>query len=100
AEDYKNILLPVLAAQEKKYGTIKMVYILDTDIKNYTLGAIFEDALTTLKFIKNWQKVALVSDYEKINSSLDFASKLIPGKYKSFSLNQKDEAIEWAKSDI
>lgn len=100
ADDYRNIILPVLAAQQKKYDQIKMVYILNTDISNYSVGALFEDGITALKFIKNWKKVALVSDHEKVNSSLEFVFKLLPGKYKSFPLSQKDEAIEWAKSDI
>ena len=46
ADDYRNIILPVLAAQQKKYDQIKMVYILNTDISNYSIGALLEDGIT------------------------------------------------------
>lgn len=100
AENYKNIILPALDIQQKKFKKINLVYILNTDLKNYSSGALFEDALTGMKFLTSLNRVALVSNHETINNLLEFFSKLLPGTYRGFPLNQKEEAITWAKSNV
>ncbi len=43
-EDYKNVLLPALAELYKRTGRVSLLLLIETRLKNYSVGAWMADA--------------------------------------------------------
>ena len=57
-DDYKNVVIPVIDALVKKQGKINFTLVLDTAIKNFSIGAFLQDlgvGLTQLPNGIEWQ---------------------------------------------
>ncbi|WP_066569826.1 STAS/SEC14 domain-containing protein [Snodgrassella sp. CFCC 13594] len=93
AEDYRTVLIPAL---KKQNGPIRLVYILDTDVAQYTAKILWEDAEVGLQRLFHWQKIALVCADERLEESVAFFGHFLPGDWRSFPRNHLEDALEWA----
>ncbi|HPK10883.1 MAG TPA: STAS/SEC14 domain-containing protein [Saprospiraceae bacterium] len=98
-QDYTEVLEPAVKEVIDAHHTLNLVYIINTDIRNYSLGAMWEDGLMGLTNATKFHKVAVVTDKKWITESIEFFGKLIPGNFKGFPLNERDKAIDWAAND-
>ena len=92
---FETIVMDQIKQQIETYDEINLVYILDTELKNFTAGAWFEDALMGLKHLRKWNKCAIVTDKTAIHNFTEFFSNLIPGEFKAFEKLKESEAISW-----
>ncbi|MES2689286.1 MAG: STAS/SEC14 domain-containing protein, partial [Bacteroidota bacterium] len=76
-------------------GQLNYMLVLDTSVKNFTAGAWWQDALLGLKNITKWNRVAIVSDSDGINSFTGIYSVFIPGEFRGFYPEQLKVAIDW-----
>jgi hypothetical protein len=94
--DYDQVVFPMV---QKYVGTgkeLNYIFMVDNSLKNFSIGAWIQDVWLGLKELMKWNRVAIVSDSEKIRSFTDKGGHLIPGTYRGFTRGQLDEAIEWA----
>jgi hypothetical protein len=100
-EDMETVLLPRIDDLVKRQGEINYLLVLETDVKNFTIGAWWDDLKLGLKNFTKWNKIAVVSDQKGVEWFTDAFRFFIPGKSKGFSLDELDEAIKWitAKED-
>ncbi len=94
-EDFDKVVLPAVAELVQRIDELNYMLVLDTSIKNFTLGAWIKDALLGLNNLNKWNRAAIVSDSESINTFTDIFSKVMPGEFKGYSPDQLDEAIAW-----
>ena len=97
-DDYKNIVIPEFELLVKKQDKINFMLVLDTAMKNFTVGAILSDLAVGLKHFTRWNKMAIVSESGIINHFTDFFSYIAPGKAKGFTHDQLSEAEVWVSS--
>jgi hypothetical protein len=95
ANDLKTVLIPGLEALTRKYNEIYYLLVLETKVENFTAGAWVQDAMAGLKHLKQWKKMAIVSDQKAVENFTDAFSYVAPGEAKGFSLEELDEAIAW-----
>lgn len=94
-EDYDQ-LNPLLEKHKTMHGTIK--FFVEIDEVNYTAKAMWEDFKMGLHYWRDIKAVALVTDKEWLEKSIEAFSLIIPGmKTKGFELNERKEALEWLK---
>lgn len=93
--EYENALIPLLNGLLKKNRTINFILVLETDIKDFEAGAWCGNVKIGLKYFFKWNKVAVVSDQKGVHGFSDLFRYIIPGKYKSFPLDQIDKALIW-----
>ena len=98
ANDYKDIILPAIDNYLVSNQEIRMVYQFDDETATYTLGGMYEDAKVGLAHIKQWHKVAIVTDKKWLEKSAEVMSKVFPAELRSFHSDEFDKAVEWAKS--
>jgi len=79
----------------KKNKRINFILILETDIKDFTPGAWCGNVKIGFKYFFKWNKVVVVSDQKGVRGFNDLFRYIIPGKYKSFPLDQIDKALRW-----
>ncbi|HTN19595.1 MAG TPA: STAS/SEC14 domain-containing protein [Pelobium sp.] len=95
ADDLKNILLPALEQNAKKYDGINYLLVLRTEVKNWTAGAWIQDMLAGIKNFTKWNKIAVVTDEKFVEKFTDGFSFITPGKAKGFKLNEEELAKSW-----
>ena len=91
-EDYREVLVPALGEALQR-GQVKLLYVLEKDF-SYSAGAAWEDTKLWARHLTGWQKVAVVSDAEWLESIRAFGW-LMPGEIRVFELDDVDEAQEW-----
>lgn len=95
-DNYRQVLEPAIEELKSHNQEMNLVYILNTDISNYSLGAMWEDGLVGISNLRKFHRIAVVSEKKWINESIEFFGKLIRGECKGFHLGERQAAIDWA----
>lgn len=98
-DDYQNVVFPSVKELLQHYDVLNYLMIIDTPLKNFSIGAWLEDMLLGLKEIAKWNRVAILTDSHGLNKFTDTFSILVPGEFKGFLLSEYDEAVKWASGE-
>lgn len=94
-DDFDKVVLPAVAELIQRTDELNYMLVLDTPLKNFTIGAWIKDALLGLNNLNKWNRVAIVSDSESLNTFTDMFGKIVPGEYKGYTPEQMNDAINW-----
>ncbi|MBO9657659.1 MAG: STAS/SEC14 domain-containing protein [Chitinophagaceae bacterium] len=97
-EDFETVVIPVVNQVVEKTGRLDYLMVIDTPLKNFTIGAWWEDVLMGLKKITKWHRAAIVTDSNAINKFTDIFSVLVPGEFRGFKYKELDDAVRWVAS--
>lgn len=97
-EDIEKELMPRLNELVEKQGAINYLLILETQVRNFTAGALLQDIKAGLKYYSKWNKIAVVTDQTGLMLFSSIFRLFIPGKSKVFPLNKLDEAVIWVSA--
>lgn len=98
ADDYKDLVIPVLDKQVKEQGKINFLLELDTSLSDFSIGALLQDLGVGLKHFTKWHKMAIISDSSAIKGFTNLFSYVAPGEAKGFSHADLDQAMAWVSS--
>ena len=96
AEDYRDVVLPALE-RAAAGGEVRFVIVMH-DFDGMSGGALWQDLKVGVEHWRAWKRIALVTDIEWMKQMTSLFGWMTPGEVKTFSLAQRDEAIEWAAS--
>jgi len=97
AEDYKTVLVPAVTQLVKNIDEINFLFLIDTEIKNFTANAWLEDAMVGLKNLGKWNRAAIVTDNENAISFTNGFSYIVPGEFRGYTKDQFQEALNWVQ---
>ncbi|MFL5809092.1 MAG: STAS/SEC14 domain-containing protein [Flavisolibacter sp.] len=98
-DDYDSILVPEIEKVGKQHGHIHFLMVLETPVKDFSLGAWMQDAWQGLKHFRGWKKVAIVTPEKGVEKFTNIFSAIIPGKAKGFPPEQFNEAKNWVATE-
>ena len=98
-DDYKNVVIPAIDALVKKQGKINFMLVLDTAIRNFSIGAFLQDIGVGLKHFSKWHRMAIVSESNAINKLSDLFSYIAPGETRGFFPAEIEKAKDWVSAD-
>ncbi len=98
--DFSETVMPKVPALIDKTGKLNYLLVLETSVKNFTLGSWIKDAMMGIKHLTKWNRAAIVSDVEAIRTFTNFFSYLMPGEFKGFEHKDLDQAIDWVSEKI
>ncbi|HZK97193.1 MAG TPA: STAS/SEC14 domain-containing protein [Prolixibacteraceae bacterium] len=93
--DYETVLIPVLEEKLKANKKIRMIYQLGNDFSGFDMSALLDDAKMGMKHLSAWDRIALVSDHEMINSFAKFFGYLMTCELRIFKNDELEEAKKW-----
>ncbi|BAU54264.1 STAS/SEC14 domain-containing protein [Mucilaginibacter gotjawali] len=93
--EYKDSLIPLIENVLKKSKRINFVLVLETDIVNFASGIWCGNLKIGLKYFFKWNKIAIVTDQQKVLGYSDLFKYMVPGKFRNFRIDQIDQAIRW-----
>ena len=99
-KDFSDTVMPTVQALIDKTGKLNYLLVLETSVKNFTLGSWIKDAMMGIKHLTKWNRAAIVSDVEAIRTFTNFFSYLMPGEFKGFEHKDLDQAIDWVSEKI
>lgn len=94
-EDFDKVVLPAVAELVQRTGKLNYLLELDTQLKNFTIGAWLKDAMMGLNNLTNWNRAAIVSHSDTLNTFTDMFSKVVPGEFRGFKHDDLTAAINW-----
>ncbi|MFC4210578.1 STAS/SEC14 domain-containing protein [Pedobacter lithocola] len=100
ANDIKNVLLPGLQRTADRFGEIRYLLVLDTEVKNFTAGAWIQDAKAGLENFTKWEKIAVVSNEKSVEWFTDIFTFATTGSSKGFKPEQLEDAKAWLSNNL
>lgn len=94
-EDFDKVVIPAVNDLVARTNELNYLMVIDTDLKNFSIGAWWKDALMGLKNITKWRRAAIVSGSEGIRQFTDIFSAIVPGEFKGFEPYDLESAIYW-----
>jgi hypothetical protein len=94
-EDFDKIVLPAVDELVKRIDKLNYLLVVDTPLKNFTIGAWMKDAMLGLNNLNKWNRAAIVSDSDGIKNLTAILTKVVPGEFRVFEHDELDTAIQW-----
>lgn len=99
ADDYRDVMAPPVKAMAAE-GKVRLLYLVGHRFERYTTGAMWEDAVFGVSHPLHWERVALVTDVDWMAHLAGAFGWLVPGKFKTFPVDELEAAKVWtAASD-
>ena len=92
--DYRTILIPKAEALMAK-GKIRMLYVIGGDFKRFELEALWDDSSFGFSHWHDFRRIAVVTDHEWINGSINMFKPFFPCEVRLFKLADLPVANEW-----
>ena len=94
-EDYERVLVPAIEDKVQKYGKIRILYQLGKEFEGFTDKAMLEDAKVGIRNFIEFEKIAVVSDVDWMNSAVQMFKFAIPFPVKTYRNEELSEAKAW-----
>jgi hypothetical protein len=97
-EDYQTVVNPAVEAALKRAQKLNVYCQVDNDFSGLDLGAIWDDLKVGLGHLRQWERIAVVTDIDWIGNALKVVGFLKPGQVRLFPLSEADQARAWIVS--
>ncbi len=94
-DDYEKVIVPSLDEAAKKNEKIRFLYILGEDFDGITAEAIFDDVKVGLRHIRDFEKMAIVTDNKMIKEAIKVFGFVMPAEVRVFGNMEEKEARDW-----
>lgn len=95
AEDYRAVLVPAIEAKLTRYKKVRLLYVIGDEFKGYTGGAAWEDAKVGMKHLTSFERVAVVTDVDWIDTMVKAFGFALPGEVRVFDDDELEAARQW-----
>jgi len=93
--DYETVLIPAIEEKFKTSKKIRMIYQLGDKFSGFDFTAMLDDAKIGMKHLSAWDRIALVSDHEMINTFAKFFGHMLSCELRVFKNVEFEEAKKW-----
>jgi len=94
-DDYDQVFRPLMAAAHREGRRIRLLYELPPEFKGLTPGAGLEDMRLGLKYLRLFERCAVVTDVGWLREATRLFGALIPCQVKVFHNAERAQALEW-----
>jgi len=93
--DYKERLIPALEKAIAEQGPIRFLFVLGKEFEGYEPTAMWDDTFFGLKHIKDFKKIAMVTDDSLYAGAVRLFAPMMPCDVKVFPLAEREAALAW-----
>jgi hypothetical protein len=94
-EDYKDVLIPRLESIIKEYGKARLLLDMGDEFHGWEPAALWDDAYFGLTHRNDFEKMGIIGGPKWVEWGLKIGAVVISGEIKSFSSNERNEAMRW-----
>jgi hypothetical protein len=97
-EDYETVMVPLFAELRKQGKQARFLYRVGADFDGYTMGGVWEDLRLGMRYLRQFERCAIVSDVEWITKSAQLMGPLMPCPVKTFKGSETSQAVAWLEA--
>ena len=97
-DDYETVLIPLLETERRQGRRVRFLYQFGSEFSEFTAGAAPDDFRVGLKYLRLFERCAIVTDVEWIRVATHFLGSFMPCPVQVFKNAQLKDAIEWLAS--
>lgn len=95
ADDYREVLVPAVEERLASHAKARLLYVIGEEFDSFTGGAAWEDAKVGMSHFTSFDRIAVVSDIDWIEGMVKAFGFALPGKVRTFDLDEYEEARSW-----
>lgn len=95
AKDYADTIVPLIDERLRRHDKLRLLYLVGPEFEAYTPGAVWSDARVGTMHLRDFEKVAVVSDVGWIRHAVRLFAPLMPGHVHVFGNDALAEAKAW-----
>ena len=99
-DDYERVFTPLMEAAHRDGRRVRLLYELAAEFKGLTAGAGFEDMRLGVKYLRLFERCALVTDVGWLREAARLFGALIPCQVKVFHNAERAQAVDWLASPL
>ncbi len=97
---YQNVLVPAAEAALRIRDKSRLLHLLGDDVTGFSVSAAWHDTKVGMERVTRWEKIAVVTDQEWLQRSVNISGYLIRGEIKAFPAAEEGYAQAWARADL
>jgi len=97
-KDFEEVLIPSVEQHVGRSGKLNCLIVLNNSLKQFRISAL-SGFIHLMHWKTNWRRVALVSGSKTRKVFFNLLSALFTGEFRVFSMDEMEQAIEWASQD-
>jgi hypothetical protein len=97
-DDYEQVVLPELEEARRQGRRIRFLYQVGPEFSGFTPGAAWEDFRVGLRYLRLFERCAVVTDIDWVRAATRGTAMLMPCPVKVFGNAALPEAIDWLAS--
>ncbi len=95
AKDYDAVLVPAVEAKLRAHQPLKVFFYLGPDYEGFQAGAMVEDLRLGIRHLKEWGRIAVVTDAAGIREMVNLFRMFLKRPLKVFFNADYDKAKAW-----
>lgn len=99
-EDYREVLVPAIDKAIEDSERVRVLVELESDISDFTLGAMMDDARMGLKHWRGFDRCAVVTGSDAMRRVVKAFWVFMPCPVKVFAPEEIDEARRWLSESL
>lgn len=98
-DDYQSIMAPAVEKLVERINEINFLFLIDTDLENFTAAAWMQDAMIGMKNLGKWNRAAIVTDSERAITFTNGFSYFVPGEFRGYKKESYQDAMNWVQGN-
>lgn len=94
-QDYRDMLVPLVEEKLKLHERLKLLFVLDGDFDSYSAAAAWDDARFGLSHLRDFSKIALVTDISWVRHGVRMFAPLMNADVRVFDVAELKDATSW-----
>lgn len=99
-EDYESALIPAVEAMLSTHAKVRFLYVLGEGFDGYSLGAMWDDTKLGVSNLREWERIAIVTDTDWVDHAIKAFGWMLPGEVRTFGDDEIDTAKAWIVEGI
>jgi hypothetical protein len=97
-QDYEKELIPLLLDKLAAGGKVRVLMQFGPEFSGYTASAMWEDSKFGFAHLRDFEKIAVVTDTAWLRHAVELFAPFIPCPVRVFALNEATAAKGWVAS--
>ena len=99
-EDYDAVFRPLLEAAHREGRRVRLLYQFAPEFTGFTTGAGLEDARLGLKYLRLFERCAVITDVGWLREAVRLLGTMMPCPMKVFGNSDWQQAVAWVSAPI
>ncbi len=99
-DDYDQVFRPLLQRAHTESRRVRLLYVFAPDFTSFSMSGGWEDMRLGMKYLRLFERCAIVSDLTWIRESSHLLGTLMPCPVRVYRSEQQQEAVQWLASSL